>query len=132
MLTYVTLELFREGFMNKEYLEKLSLEELLKLKDDIEDRILELTKTKKEPVMLELYYDFGKGTGRAWVAEVDKKTKKILKFLDAESNVKEETYRGYKVFLINKDGYYLSNESGTRSKDKRNYFRVVNNQYIPE
>ena len=80
----------------------ISEEEIRKLKDDIEDRILELTKTKKEPVMLELYYDFGKGTGRAWVAEVDKKTKKILKFLDAESNVKEETYRGYKVFLINK------------------------------
>ena len=132
MVVKLTLELFREEFMNKEYLEKLSLEELLKLKDDIEDRILELTKTKKEPVMLELYYDFGKGTGRAWVAEVDKKTKKILKFLDAESNVKEETYRGYKVFLINKDGYYLSNQMGTRSKDERVYFKVVNNQYIPE
>ena len=118
--------------MNKEYLEKLSLEELLKLKDDIEDRILELTKTKKEPVMLELYYNSGKGTGKAWVAEVDKKTKKILKFLDAESNVKEETYRGFKVFLINKDGYYLSNQMGTRSKDERAYFKVVNNQYIPE
>ncbi len=118
--------------MNKEYLEKLNLKELLKLKDDIENRILELTETKKEPVMLELYYDFAKGTGKAWVAEVDKKTKKILKFLDAESNVKEEKYRGYKVFLINKDGYYLSNEMGTRSKDERVYFRVVNNQYIPE
>ena len=32
--------------MNKEYLEKLSLEELLKLKDDIEDRILELKQRK--------------------------------------------------------------------------------------
>ena len=31
MVVKLTLELFREEFMNKEYLEKLSLEELLKL-----------------------------------------------------------------------------------------------------
>ena len=118
--------------MNKEYLEKLSLEELLKLKDNIEDIILKLTETKKGPVRIELSYKVGKGTGKAWIAEVDKKTKKILCFLDAESNIKEESYSVYKVFLIKRDGYYLSNESGTRSKDKRTYFRVVNNQYIPE
>ena len=118
--------------MNKEYLEKLSLEELLKLKDNIEDIILKLTETKKGPVRIELSYKVGKGKGKAWIAEVDKKTKKILCFLDAESNIKEESYSGYKVFLIKRDGYYLSNESGTRSKDKRTYFRVVNNQYIPE
>lgn len=117
--------------MNKKYLDNLSLMELLQLKDAIEDRILSLTKANEDPLMLELSYDLYKGSGKAWIAEVDEKTKKILGFLDAESNVKEDTYRGYKVFLIHKDGYYLSNEKGTGTQDKRTYFRVVNNQYIP-
>lgn len=112
-------------------LNELTLKELIKLKSDIEEEIEKRTKTKCEPYQLTLYYDKFRGSGKCWVAEVDRKTKKILRFVNTESNVKEETYKGYKVYLLN-DGYYLSNEYKTRSSDERIYFEIVNGEYIAE
>ena len=112
-------------------LNELTLEELIELREKVEQAIEKCSEDNSNKYQLELNYNHYKGTGKCWVAHVDKKTKKILKFVNAESNVKNDKYKGYKIFLL-RDGYYLSCETGTKSNDKRQYFEIVNGEYIEE
>lgn len=75
--------------------------------------------------IIELTYNQYKGSGKAWIAEVDPQTKKLDHFLDAESNIKDG-YKGTKTFkvpMIEGKMYWIC-EEGTKSYDSK-YFRVV-------
>lgn len=112
-----------ENIINE--LKTLDLKQLLELEAEIKKEI-EIKRTGKK-YQLELNYNRYKGSGKCWVAEVDLDTKKILGFIDSESNIKHDNYKGYKVFLL-KDGNYLSCETGTKSCDNREYFKIINGE----
>lgn len=84
-----------------------------------------IIKGKSSSVQIELFYNRYKGSGKCWIAEVDKTTKKILNFIDAESTIKTDNYKGSKIFVL-KDGYYITCEAGSKSNDQRNYIKVEN------
>ena len=96
---------------------------------ELSARIDELIREKSTDVIVELRYNQYYGSGKCWVAEVDKKTKKILNFIDAESVEKRDWYSGKKIFKL-KDGYYLFNQEGSKSNDNREYFQVKNGELI--
>lgn len=110
-------------------LKELEIDDLFKVKDEL-IKVINSKRTSSK-YKLELAYNQYRGSGKCWVANVDTDTKKILNFINCESNVKEEQYKGYKVFLL-EDGYYLSCETGTKSNDKRAYFEIKNGEYIEE
>lgn len=117
----------------EQIIEKISewdIEKLIELQENLE-KIIASKSTNNNPYELCLGYNQSKGSGKCWVANVNKGTKKILSFVEAESVVKEDTYKGYKVYLL-KDGHYLSCEEGTRSSDKRVYFSIINGKKIEE
>ena len=99
-------------------------EELMETKLQIEG-LLALRLPHK--LQVELEYNLYKGTGKCWAARVDPTTKKILGFVDAESVVKTDRNKGYKVFLL-ADGYYLTCEAGTKTRDSRSYIKVSNGE----
>lgn len=98
--------------------------ELELFKDDI-DRLI---KNKSGVVQIELPYNQYKGSGKCWIAEVDKNTKKILRFLNAESVIKDG-HKGTKIFVV-KDGYYYLCYEGSSSYDKREYIKISNGEQI--
>lgn len=106
----------------------MNLEELLELKQQIEVLMKEKQNTV-EPLIIELYFNRYKGSGKCWIANVDPKTKKILNFVDAESVQKRDSYSGKKTFAVT-DGYYLFCESGSKSTDSRIYYKVENGEMI--
>lgn len=110
-----------------ELLKGLSVEELYEVKDEV--YYLIALKSSNQGYKIELSYDAYKGSGKCWIAKVDRNTKKILGFVDAESNVKTSNYKGYKTFML-KDGCYLSCESCTKSSDARTYFEIRNGECI--
>lgn len=114
----------------EEIIKQLDVKELHRIKELVETLIDEKSSVVK-PYLLTLYYNLYKGSGKCWVANVDKDTKKILGFVDLESHIKIDTYKGEKNYLL-KDGYYLACDEGTKSCDSRVYFRIVNGEYIGE
>jgi len=84
-----------------------------------------IIKNKSSFVQVELCYSRFKGSGKCWIAEVDSDTRKILSFIEAESDIKQDKYRGSKIYRL-KDGYYLFVEMGTKSHDDRKYIKVEN------
>ena len=96
---------------------------------EISARISELIREKSAYVIVKLRYNRYYGSGKCWVAEVDKETKKILNFVNAESVEKRDWYSGKKIFKL-KDGFYLFNQEGSKSNDDRKYFQVKNGELI--
>lgn len=85
--------------------------------------------TKKEEKIetkyeLHLYSDAYKGSGKCWVAKVDK-YKKIIGFVKPYSVVWIDKYRKKKIFFL-EDGLYFSCEVGTKTTDNREYFKIEN------
>jgi hypothetical protein len=78
--------------------------------------------------IIELSYNSCKGTGKCWIAKVDPETKKILNFIDAESRQPRDGFSGQKTFSLPliEGNCYLTCESGSKSKDDRTYYKVVN------
>lgn len=99
----------------------LGLLDLRKLKAEIEEQI-----KQKQPkkLTMKLEYNMFKGSGKCWVAEVDRDTKKILSFITAESVQKEGNHKGLKTYLLG-DGYYVSVSEGTKAHDDTEYFEVM-------
>ena len=110
-----------------EEIKQFELDELVEIKELV-DGIIDSINEQKE-IVIELEYNQFKGSGKCWIAMVDSKTKKILSFVDVESNQKDGNTKGFKTFIL-KDGYYLSCETGTKSYDNREYFRVKDGQII--
>ncbi|HBK69850.1 MAG TPA: hypothetical protein DDZ91_14505 [Firmicutes bacterium] len=105
-------------------LKEMSRGELTALRQQINELLAGMQENK---LKAELSYHRYKGSGKAWVSKVDSDTKKILGFVDAESNVKTDTYRGYKVFLL-PDEFYLFCSEGTKSRDSRRYVEISNGE----
>lgn len=103
-------------------LENLTLAELEALRDEIDAHIAQ---KKPSKLIVELDYNKYKGSGKCWIAKVDPDTKKIQGFLDAESVQPRDNYSGKKTFVLF-DGYYLFCQSGSKSTDSRNYYRIKN------
>ena len=114
----------------EEIIKQLDVKELHRIKE-LAETLIEEKSSAVKPYLLTLYYNLYKGSGKCWVANVDKDTKKILGFINTESYVKIDTYKGKKNFLL-KDGYYLACDEGTKSRDNRVYFRIVNGEYVEE
>lgn len=110
-----------------EEIKQFELDELVEIKELV-DSIIDSINEQKE-IVVELEYNQFKGSGKCWIARVDSKTKKILSFVDVESNQKDGNTKGFKTFIL-KDGHYLSCETGTKSYDNREYFRVKDGQII--
>ena len=109
-------------------LKEMTREELLTLKAEIESLLAASSQGNK--VLVELSYHQYKGTGKCWAAQVAPDTKKILGFVDAESNIRDGKYEGKKTFYL-VDGYYLLCETGSKSQDKRRYVQVVDGEMQP-
>lgn len=109
-----------------ENLKNMSLEELQALKSEIEK---EIASRNSQKYILHLSYHHFKGSGKCWLANIDPTTKKILSFVNAESVQKDDNHKGSKTFAL-MDGYYLSCESGTKSTDRRQYFKIENGEYM--
>lgn len=110
-----------------EEIKQFELDELVEIKELVDD-IIDSANEQKE-IVIELEYNQFKGSGKCWIARVDSKTKKILSFVDVESNQKDGNTKGFKTFIL-KDGHYLSCETGTKSYDNREYFIVKDGQII--
>lgn len=108
-------------------IKQLSLEELIVIKEIVDSLVDSLIEHKA--IVIELEFNQFKGSGKCWVAKVDAKTKKVLSFIDAESNQRIGNTKGYKTFVL-KDGRYLSCETGTKSYDKKECFRVKDGQVL--
>jgi len=106
---------------------QLDLGELMEIKEVVDSLVDSLK--EQEEIVVKLEYNQYKGSGKCWVARVDSTTKKILSFVDVESNERNGNTKGFKTFIL-KDGYYLSSETGTKSTDFREYFRVKDGQII--
>lgn len=106
----------------------LSIEELKSLFKEIQNE-LESRQEKKSKI-IELSYNQYKGSGKCWIARVDSETKKIIKFLDAESKQPRDNYSGIKTFSVPliEGVVYLFNESGSKSSDSRCYKKIINGE----
>lgn len=110
-----------------EEIKYLDLDELIEIKEVV-DGMIDSIKEQKQ-IVIELEYNQFKGSGKCWIARVDSKTKRTLSFVDVESNQRDGNTKGFKTFIL-KDGYYLSCETGTKSYDNREYFKVKDGQVI--
>ena len=97
---------------------------------ELADEIYLLIRGASNTIEIDLVYDKFKGSGKCFVAKVDKNTKKVLKHIEEESNASTSKYRGRTHFIL-VDGYYLICETGTKSQDIRRYIKV-NNGIIEE
>lgn len=97
-------------------LENLSNEELEKVIDKINE-----LREKRNGIVANytLYYNQYKGSGKCWIAVVDKNSKKVLSFAEPENTIKDG-YKGTKEFKL-KSGYYLICQEGSKSYDKKEY-----------
>jgi hypothetical protein len=106
-----------------------SVSELLELKTLIDAQIQ--AKQEKKTQYWTLDYNQYKGTGKAWIAEVDEQTKKIIAFLDPENNEKDG-YKGtkhYNIPLIEGKVYKMV-EAGSKSRNTEYYKKVVNGELV--
>ena len=103
-----------------------SVVELLDIKAQIEQLIQEKQPLKVETEYIALSYNSFKGTGKAWIAAVDERTKKVEHFLDCDNNEKSG-YKGVKHFYVPlKEGaVYCFNSEGSKSYDSKDYKKVV-------
>lgn len=87
--------------------------------------------TAIETKLVELSYNAYKGTGKAWIAEIDPGTRKILGFLDAESSEKSG-YKGTKRFLVPliEGKCYKTREEGTKSCDTDRIYLVEDGKLV--
>jgi hypothetical protein len=104
-----------------EEIKKWDKNSLMELSDEIYLLIREASNT----IEIDLVYDKFKGSGKCFVAKVDRNTKKILKQIKEESNIDASKYKGRKHFILI-DGYYLTCETGSKSQDNRRYIKVNN------
>ena len=81
----------------KEEVKQLGLVELIEIKEVV-DCLVDSLKEQTE-VIIKLEYNYYKGSGKCWIARVDSKTKKILSFVDAESNERDGNTRVFKTFV---------------------------------
>lgn len=100
-------------------------EELVSLQDKISD----ILKDRNDDVIITLSYNSYKGTGKCWVAVVDKDTKKILNFVENEGHIKNG-YKGGKTFKLREGEYYLLCEEGSKSQDNREFVVVRDSELI--
>ena len=91
---------------------------------ELADEINLLIRDAGDNVEIDLDYDQFKGSGKCFVAKVDKNTKKMLKDIKEESIVSTSKYRGRKHFIL-PDGYYLTCETGTKAQDNRKYLKII-------
>lgn len=104
-----------------EGIKKWDKNSLMELADDIYLLIRDASNT----VEVDLEYDQFKGSGKCFVANVDRHTKKILKHIKEESSVSTSKYRGRRYFIL-VDGFYLTCETGTKAQDNRRYIKISN------
>lgn len=107
----------------------LSVVELLDIKAQIEQFISE--KSQKTTEYIALDYNTYKGTGKAWIAAVDERTKKVIHFLDCDNNEKSG-YKGTKHFYValTEGTVYCFNSEGSKSSDSKQYKKVVNGALV--
>ncbi len=120
---YFGLEDSLVGFLSNEpaykYIEKIKS----MCEEEIDNKEMDNKMKEQKEIIVDLEYNQFKGSGKCWIAMVDSNTKKILSFVNAESVQKNGNTKGFKTFKVC-DGYYLSCETGTKSYDRREYFRV--------
>jgi len=111
----------------KTEIEKLNKKNLEELKNFINELLI---KTNNDYVLIELEYNQFKGSGKSWIAVCDPETRKIEYFLDVESFIKKDKYKGTKVFKVPliEGNLYLFNSTGSKSQDDREYYIVKENK----
>ena len=109
-----------------ELLNEMTVAEL----NGVEVLIKDLKTKKAGTVIIELDYNSYKGSGKAWVAKVDAQTKKVLTFVDAETNITDGTYKGTKVFKLQEGEHYLLNSVGSKSSDTKDYVVIQDGEQI--
>jgi hypothetical protein len=94
------------------------------------NNVIESTATE----LVTLSYNAYKGTGKAWIAEIDPRTRKIIAFLDAESHEKIGTYKGEKRFLVPlvEGKCYKTREEGSKSCDTDRIYLVKNGELVQQ
>ncbi len=100
-------------------LENLTLEELVELKSKIDDEIAR----RDTKVTVTITANPFKGSGKAWIAEIDPNTKKKIQFLNPV-HVEKDGYVLHKTYELLPGKYYEINEKLSRSYDRREVVRV--------
>jgi len=99
---------------------EMATDELLRMQEEISAEL----KKRNGKITVTLEYNRYKGTGKAWVAEIDQYGK-IVAFLDVIGSQKNG-YQGEKTYELCEGKKYRINEVGSKSYDTRYDAIVVN------